>query len=381
LSPTGFGSSPAFTVGLEEELLLVDPETLALAPVAASVVAGAGAGTSIGHEVYAASLELRSAPAERAEVAAAELSELRSRVAASGGTLMGVGVHPDAAFGDAPLVDEDRYRHVDGEMRGLIRRTPECALHVHVGMPDAETAVRVFNRMRSYLPLLQGLAANSPWWFGVDSGLASARGALVRAYPGRGIPRAFHDAADWERVVADIAAAGELPDYTFLWWDVRLHPRHGTIEVRELDAQASVDDAGALAALVRCLALEAVDSTAAPEPSETLSWSAFRALRDGVEATILADGELMPLRHAARCLVTRLLPLAREHGEEDALDGVFRILVEGGGAGRRRKAFEEDGMRGQLEQLVAETAGEDDAGASAPGPGPASVRRRSQVAP
>src|SRR5262249_37514423 len=160
-----------------------------------------------------------------------------------------------------------RYRHVDGEMRGLIRRTPECALHVHVGMPDAETAVRVFNRIRSHLPLLQGLAANSPWWFGVDSGLASARGALVRAYPGRGIPRALRDVDEWEEVVAETTAAGELPDYTFLWWDVRLHPRLGTIEIRELDAQSSVDDAASLAALVRALVVEAVDSTLPPDPS------------------------------------------------------------------------------------------------------------------
>ena len=368
MSATRFGSGEPFTVGLEEELLLVDPDSLALSPVAAQVVADADAGTSIGHEVYAASVELRSAPAARAETAAAELRELRSRVARAGGTLLGVGVHPDAAFGDAPLVDEERYRHVDGEMRGLIRRTPECALHVHVGIPDAGTAVRVFNRIRSHLPLLQGLAANSPWWFGVDSGLASARGALVRAYPGRGIPRELRDVDEWEEVVADTTAAGELPDYTFLWWDVRLHPRLGTIEIRELDVQSSVDDAASLAALIRALVVEAVDSTLPPDPSETLAWSAFRAMRDGVDATILAEGELMPLRHVARCAVTRLLPLAREVGDEDALEGVCRILLEGGGAGRRRRAYEEGGMHVQLEQLAAETAGEEEDGAAYPSP-------------
>ena len=106
-------------------------------------------------------------------------------------------------------------------------------------------------------------------------------------------PRAFRDPEDWATLVEATTAAGELPDYTFLWWDIRLHPRLGTIEVRELDAQSSLDDVAALAALVRALAVEAA---AAPdrvaEPSETLAWSAFRATRDGVEARILADGTL-----------------------------------------------------------------------------------------
>jgi glutamate---cysteine ligase / carboxylate-amine ligase len=345
-----------FTVGLEEELLLVDPATHALAPRAAAILAAADAGESAGHEAYAAEVEIRSAPAETVAAAAAELRSLRGRLEDAGATLAGVGIHPAAAFGDAPLVDDERYRRVDDEMRGLIRRTPECALHVHVGMPDDETAVRVFNRIRSHVPLLQGLAANSPWWFGLDSGLASARAALVRAYPGRGIPRALHDADDWAELVAATTGAGELPDYTYLWWDVRLHPRHGTVEVRELDAQSSLDDVAALGALTRALALEAAGIPEVPsEPSETLAWSSFRAMRDGVDASILEGGALRPLREVARSAVSRLGPYARALGDEDALEGVFRILLTGGGAGRRRRAFEEGGLRRQLEQLVDET--------------------------
>ena len=240
-------------------------------------------------------------------------------------------------------------------MRGLIRRTPEV-LRVHVGMPGFETAIRVFNALRSHLPLLQGLAANSPWWFGVDSGLASARGALVREYPGRGIPRALRDAEDWVQLVEAVTAAGELRDYTFLWWDIRLHPRLGTVEVRELDAQSSLDDAAAVAALIRALALEAAEGSAPVEPSETLAWSAFRAMRDGVDAQVLADGRQRPLRDVARETVERIRPHARELGDEAELDGVEGILRTGGGAGRRRRAFEV-GERRQLEELVQETVG------------------------
>jgi len=354
---SGFGATAAFTVGLEEELLLVDRDTFALAPEAARILRSLEAGEQAGHEAYAAEIELRSAPATDSGSAAGELAALRRRAGLAGATLLGVGVHPAAGYGDADLVDEERYRRVDEEMRGLIRRTPECALHVHIGMPDEETAVRVYNRMRSHVPLLQGLAANSPWWFGIDSRLASSRAAIVSAYPGRGIPRPFQDAADWQGFVDRLTRAAGLPDYTFLWWDLRLHPRHGTIEVRELDAQSSIEDVAALAALVRSLAAEAVEGREEPEPSELIAWGSFHAMRDGVDARLLEDGRPTPLREVLQRALSRVHPIARSLGDEDALDGVRRIVETGGGAGRRRRAFVRGGLPEQLGELAHETAG------------------------
>nr|MDP8942767.1 glutamate-cysteine ligase family protein [Actinomycetota bacterium] len=268
------------------------------------------------------------------------------------------GLHPTAELGDARLVDAERYRRVDEEMRGLIRRTPECALHVHVGMPDAETALRAFNGLRARLPLLQGLSANSPRWFGVDSGLASARFALVRAYPGRGIPPAFRDFGDWIELVGQAAAAGGLGDYTLLWWDVRLHPRLGTVEVREMDAQASREDAAALAALVHALAVHEAQRAPVPPPPppEAIAWSSFRAARDGLEATILHEGTLAPLELAARETVARVRSQARELGADGALEGIERILRRGGGAARQRAAYADGGTAAVLDMLVEETA-------------------------
>src|SRR5215213_9559331 len=181
------------------------------------------------HEVYAASIELRSPPRLGAEDAAREVAALRAAARGAGATLIGAGLHPAGELGDVPLVDSERYRLVGGSMRGLIRRTPECALHVHVGMPDPDTAIWSFNGMRRHLPLLIGLAANSPWWFGGDSGMASARAALVRAYPGRGVPRAFRDWGDYCETVEGIVSAGGIDDYTHLWWDIRPHPQLGTL--------------------------------------------------------------------------------------------------------------------------------------------------------
>ncbi|CAA9515790.1 MAG: Enzymatic protein of unknown function, partial [uncultured Solirubrobacteraceae bacterium] len=224
-----FGSE--FTVGLEEELMLVEPRApWALAPVAADVLARMERSeATAGHEAYAAEIELRTPVCETGAEAVRTLAEGRHAVAGAGATALVAGLHPTAAFGDAELVDEPRYRRVRADMRGLIERTPECALHVHVGMPDAETAIRVLNGLRAWMPLLQALSANSPWWFGRDSGMASARWAMVRAYPGRGIPPVFADYAAYEEAVTAARAAGGFEDYTHLWWDVRPHPRHGTI--------------------------------------------------------------------------------------------------------------------------------------------------------
>lgn len=355
---SGFSFGSAFTIGMEEELLLVDRTTLELASVAGDVLAAMHEDSEdASHEAYAAQIELRSPPAENAADAVAALAERRASALGAGATLLASGVHPTARFGDAELVPTERYERVAHEMRGIVRRTPESALHVHVGMPDGQSAVRAFNALRGHMPLLLGLSANSPWWFGIDSGLASARSALVRAYPGRGIPEALRDVEDAEERVAAMLVVAGVPEPTFLWWDLRLHPAYGTIEVRELDVQSSLDSAAALGALVRSLALEAQHvPPATRDRSELLNWSSFRAGRDGIEATILDDGGLLPLREVALRTVARLRPIARESGDAEALEGVVRILERGGGAGFQRAAHARGGVARMLGALVEDTA-------------------------
>jgi carboxylate-amine ligase len=270
---------------------------------------------------------------------------------------MASGLHPTGRLGDAPLVRTARYERVADEMRGLLRRTPESALHVHVGLPDERAAVAAFNALRIHLPLLLGLSANSPWWFGTDSGFASARSVLVRSYPGRGIPEALEDIEEAERRTSATLVVADAPEATFVWWDMRLHPVYGTIEVREMDTQASLESAAALAALVRSLALRACEAPASDgTPSEILGWSSFRAARDGVEAEILEGGALRPLRDVAAEAVAGLRPWARDAGDEDALDLVHRILERGGGAQRQRRSCARGGVPRLLRALVEDTA-------------------------
>ena len=177
----------------------------------------------------------------------------------AGATIMAVGLHPDAELFDVKLVQSERYERVERQMQGLIKRTPECALHVHVGVPDTDAAVAAMNGLRERLPLFHGLGASSPFWFGTDSGMASSRAAVIRAYPGRGIPPRLRS---WDQYLAclDAVRAGGGPtDHTMVWWDARPQPRLGTVELREVDVQTDLESAAAIAALARAIVRRAVE--------------------------------------------------------------------------------------------------------------------------
>jgi glutamate---cysteine ligase / carboxylate-amine ligase len=347
----------AFALGVEEELIVVDPATLALAHTGTDVLAAMdvpqGAG-SAHPDTYAALVELASPVAATPRDGVRAIAALRERALATGATLIGAGIHPDGAFGDVVHVDEPRYHEIHAQLRGLLRRTPTCALHVHVGMPDPETAIHVHNGLREWLPLLQALAANSPFWHGVDSGLATARAQLFRGYPRSDVPPAFASFDEFEETVAAVVAAGDAPDYTFLWWDIRPHPRLGTVEVRAMDAQSSLGTVHGLVALIAGLARAAAEAPRRSgrgggwSPREALEESSFRAARDGLGATLLHDGALRPVPEIAAAALAQA-------GDDPALEEITRLLTDGAGADRQRAAFARGGMPAVLALLAGET--------------------------
>jgi glutamate---cysteine ligase / carboxylate-amine ligase len=348
-----FGRGPSFRLGVEEELLLVDPHTHALSHTGSDLIARLPATADHGRivlDTYEAEIELKSPVSERAGDAVAHLRSLRRAVHEAGACAVGAGLHPAAAFGDVVHVEDERYAAIVETLRGLITRTPTAALHVHIGMPDPATAILAFNGLRRHLPLLQALAANSPYWYGLDSGFASARAQMFRAYPRSVIPRPFRGWDDYERVIDAVVSSAEIEDYTFLWWDLRPHPLLGTVEVRAMDAQSDLDTVGALAALVHGLALHEVASPRPAEDSGVLMESSFRAARDGLQATIWFDGALRAVPDVA----SRAVALARRHTDAPELEHVERLVREGNGAGRRRAAFARGGMPAVLTELVTE---------------------------
>ena len=342
-----FGESDPFTVGLEEELLLVDAETLQLAHVADRILPNTGLPAErVDHEAFLAEVEVRSNPAGSVSEAVGQLRGGRTAAVDAGATIMAVGLHPDSRLFDVELVQSERYERVGRQMQGLIKRTPECALHVHVGVPDPESAVAAMNGLRERLPLMHGLGANSPFWFGRDSGMASSRAAVIRAYPGRGIPPVLGSWDEYLACLDAVRAGGGPTDHTMVWWDARPQPRLGTVELREVDVQTDLESTGAIAALARAIAMRAVEEPLAePAPEQALHWSSFRAARDGLDAEIYFDGSPRPLREVAEAVLGRL-------GEADPeIEGVRRILREGNGADRQRAAHRSGGMTALLRYL------------------------------
>jgi carboxylate-amine ligase len=227
-------------------------------------------------------------------------------------------------------------------------------------MPDAATAVHAYNGLREHLALLHALAANSPFRHGRDTALASAREVTMRAWPRSGVPPAFADYGDFCRVAGQLARAADVPDYTWFWWKLRPHPRLGTVEVRALDVQASLQDTAAVAALTHCLARHAADASEPDRsPPHILEEGLFRAARFGVDAELPdADGNLRPLADVLDAALSLARPWAAELGCAAELATVPDLLARGGGAGRQRRLHEIAGMDALLRAMTELTAAE-----------------------
>jgi carboxylate-amine ligase len=352
-----FGSSRPLSLGVEEELLLVD-EAGELVHAAEDVLESIAAPFSerVSSEIFTEQIELKTGVCDGGEAVLAELSETRTAILEAGFELLGCGLHPSARSGEAILVAKPRYEVVQKDLGSLLR-TPPCGLHVHVGMPDPETAVRLTNAFRLYLPALQALSANSPFQEGLDSGHASARTMVVGSYPRFQVPREFRDYEDFLDVADQLATAAGVDDYTYIWWDVRPHPRLGTVEVRAVDVQTDVATSAAIAVLIQAIAAKEIEQPSATRlHREALEESYFQAASHGLEAEILLDEETpRPAREVARRMLDSIRPFARELGGEGALEEIERILREGNGADDQRRIHSKFGLKNILPRLVERT--------------------------
>jgi glutamate---cysteine ligase / carboxylate-amine ligase len=352
-----FGTEPPFSLGVEEELLLVGPDN-ELADRSSHVVREASPlRGGVDRELFKAMVESRSDISRDVGEVLAALREVRRELVDSGARIMGVGVHPDASTGEGGIHQTPRYSLIEDSLQGVLR-TPICGQHIHVGMPDAETAVRAYNGVRLHIPLLNALAANSPFWFGEDSGLASSRTVIFRSYPRAAMAPEFNDFDHFSRVTRQVCTAGRLEDYTHIWWDARIHPGLGTIEIRAADTQFDLRRTAALAALVHCLTrLEAERHQDEIPAREALAESSFQATRHGLDAELLnRDGELVPARDLGRACLAEASSVAGELGCESELAYVDTIIEQGSGADLQRRIHRREGMDGLLSYLVRESA-------------------------
>jgi glutamate---cysteine ligase / carboxylate-amine ligase len=356
----------AYTIGIEEELMILDAESLELVNAIEAMLEPAPLG-EIKPELMESVLEISTDPCQNIAEAGDQLRALRRQVsetASNKGMAIGsAGTHPYAMWEDQRIVARPRYRDLISALRFVARQELIFGMHVHVGVDDPDKAIHVANGMRVHMPVLLGLSANSPFWRADTTGMASTRTPIFRAFPRVGIPPTYDDWEDYERRVEFMITAKVIEDYTYLWHDVRPHPKFGTVEIRVMDSQTHVEHSLALAALVQGMVKELAEHFDAGKrlsqyPFEMLDENKWLAARHGLE------GELVDLpsseRVSTRALARRLIDRMREHcadlGSLSDLEGVEDLLARGNGASRQVVVYEANhDLREVMAEIVAAT--------------------------
>jgi glutamate---cysteine ligase / carboxylate-amine ligase len=361
-----FGKRQPFTIGVEEEFQLVDETGFGLVSRFDVVEGELGEGVAQS-ELVQSVLEVATGVHTSVPEALEEARSLRRTVAVaaaeSGTLLVSAGTHPFSRYEHQDVTDQERYLDLVDRMRWVAEREVIFGLHVHVGLSSGHEAVAVANALRSWLPELLALSANSPFWQGRDTGLASTRSKIFDTFPRSGIPPAFSSFEEWELTMDRGVRLGFFDDYTYIWWDLRLHPEFGTIEIRVCDAQSRVGSTGAIVALVQSLVAMLADryerEGALPiQPVMLIAENKWRAVRYGLDAELVDlehDAE-RPARDAILALVERAAPYARRLGCTHELAEVERICRRGNGAHEQRRSYDRDGnLLAVVQDLAART--------------------------
>jgi len=347
-------SGPSYTLGIEEELMIVNEETLDLSNSIERLLADLQDMPMDGEvkpELMEGVCEIATTPVRNTVEAGMQLRALRrtvKEVAQRHGLAIGAsGTHPFALWEDQRIVARPRYRDLISGLQFVARQEIIFGIHVHVGVDDPDKAIHVTNGMRVHAPLLLALSANSPFWRGDNTGLDSARTPIFRAFPRVGIPPRYDDFADWARRIEFMMQSKVIGDYTYLWYDVRPHPNFGTVEVRVMDSQTRVEHTLALAALVQAMVKELCEHYESGEqlsryPYEMLDENKWLAARHGLGAYLvdLPVQERVPVPELTRRVMKRLRPHAEELGSVEDFDCIEEILDRGNGAARQEVVYE-----------------------------------------
>ena len=336
-----FGTGPPFTVGVEEEYMLLDPESFELVAGIEGLLNARESGLT--PEFFESLLETHTPVCRDLGEVHRELRRLRAHVAEATDAQRlrfgAAGTHPFSLYEEQRITRRDRYRGIADELQYVARRELIFGLHVHVGVGSPESAITVVRGLSLHLAELIALAASSPLWRGRPTGLASTRAEIVAGHTRAGPPPPLRDYEEFATVVGSLEASGCLADYTQIWWDVRPHPRLGTVETRVMDAVSSLDDAVALAAYIQCLVYHYAGAEVQPRHPLLIAENRWRGLRWGLEAEVLDLDDDPPHRIPVERLIRRrlrgLAGAAQDLGCEAELDFVNRILERGNGAQRQ----------------------------------------------
>ena len=347
-------TGPSYTLGIEEELMIVDAETLDLVNSIEGLLQDLGGSETEGEvkpELMESVCEIATTPCQNTDQAGSQLGalrqEVRSAAAERGLSIGAAGTHPFAMWEDQRIVSRPRYRDLIAGLQFVARQELIFGIHVHVGLDDPDKAIHVTNGMRVHLPLLLALSANSPFWRAHETGLQSARTPIFRAFPRVGIPPRYDDFEDWSRRIDFMQGSKVIADYTYLWYDVRPHPNFGTVEIRVMDSQTRLEHTLSLAALVQAMVKELAEHFDSGEqlsryPYEMLDENKWLAARHGLEGELvdLPSRDRVRTSELARRLIDRLRGHAEDLGSATALDGLNDLLDNGTGGARQLVVYE-----------------------------------------
>ena len=374
-----FGQSDPYTLGVEEEYMLLDTETLDLVQHIDTVLAameGDELKARVAPELMQSVLEIATPVCHSAGDVERELRKLRAYVQghASDKSLRvgSAGTHPFSLFERQRITARDRYRALVDQMQYVARRELIFGLHIHVAVDDPDKAIQVLNGLLLDMSTLLALSASSPFWRGEPTGLASSRQMVFAAFPRSGPPPRFRDYADYAEVVGQLEKTGCIADYTHIWWDIRLHPKWGTIEVRICDAVSRLTDTVALTAYCQALVKHYSELYEAGKEIPTFhriltTENKWLAARYGLEAPVmdLATGRRnrVPVAQIVRRRLKELEPHARELGSERELEGIRDILGRGNGSDQQLRVFN---ANRDIVEVVEEIANLTELGAATP---------------
>jgi carboxylate-amine ligase len=346
------------TLGVEEEYFVVDAETLEPVPASDALLdendVPAELEGHLGTELFKFVFETTTETAETLEGAREEMRRKRAALVEHAGDhgyeVLAAGLHPSARWDEHEHAEGERYRQQLDRIRYPQHRNITAGLHAHVGLEDADKAVYVADEARRYLPLVLALSANSPFWYGCDTGLASTRAVVFESLPNTGIPSRFGDWETFRAFEKRMVESGSVGDRGEIWWDVRPHTEYGTVEIRSPDSQTSLERAFAFVALCRALVLELAsqypDADRTNPRRELLNENKWRAARYGHDASfMLHDGGTETVEGTFERVLEEV---------ETPYEDEIRRLADASGARRQKDAYEGGGMDAVLGSLVLE---------------------------
>lgn len=371
-------SEPAFTIGVEEEYLLVDKETRALVidpPATLMAEAEEKCGTQVTSELLRSQIEIGTKVCKNVQEVRAELSRLRGNIIEVAGrhglAPIAASTHPFSSWRDQKHTQKERYDELTHEMQGAARRLAICGMHVHVGIDDDELRIDLMNQLSYFLPHLLALSCSSPFWNGSDTGLKSYRLTIFDALPRTGLPERFASWAEYQRHISILMDAGLIEDSTRIWWDLRPSARFPTIETRIMDVCTRLDDTVALTSLLVCIVrmlyrLRTRNQRWRIYTPMLIRENRWRAMRYSFDEGMidLAKGEVVPFAELIEEMLSHVAEDAEALGCKKELADVRSILSRGTSAHRQLKDYElqrasgaspEESLKSVVDTLIADT--------------------------